>query len=445
MRVLTRDERGSALVIAMLALLILTILAGAVLETALQSRQQSTQNRGRQGALAAANAGLSAAEFRLSQYAGADPTQCFTTQNAGPPVAGVCAAFGPASAGNGENYTYYVSPALSQSDSCAGLWVQAPSGQTIVQRCITAIGTAHGEKARVQVRVAGYQLSSQFPVNGILALNSFTTSGTFSVNGDIGSNGNVSGSGSFAVQGTVYYVPPATVTAPCTLPSCTKTPQSTAYGVPATSDGPYQASASSNDNASIAWPSGVYDPVKRTVVATNKVGTAAAPLVIPSGTYNFCRFQFNNDTYLTLAPGGHVHIYIDSPARSGSGCASGTGDVSVTGKLDFENPSGDPTALQIEAYGNPGGTPTTFKLNNALNSSSSPFTGTIFAPNSAFTTTNVFSMNGAIVANTFTSSNSVAFTAGNLSGLASGSAIQYAPAAWQQCRSAPTANPTAAC
>ena len=445
MRVLSRDQRGSTLVVAMLALLILTILGGAVLAAATQDRHQSTQNRGRQAALAAANAGLTAAEFRLSQATGLDPTQCFTTGNAGAPVGGNCPAFGPADAGAGESYTYYVSPALAQSDPCVGLWVQPPPGKTIKQRCVTAIGTANGEKARVQARVVGYKLTAQFPVSGILGVSSFTTSGSFSVNGDIGSNGNISGSGSFAVQGKIHYVPPATVGAPCSAPACTTTSEPAAYSFPAPDDTAYQASAASNNNAAIPWPAGVYTASGRTVSASNKVGTAASPIVIPSGTYNFCEFQFNNDTYLAIAPGSQVHIYIDSPARSGSGCASGTGDITVTGKLNWTNPTGDPAALQIEAYGNPSGTPTPIKFNNALNSGSSPFVGTIYAPNSAFTTTNVFTMTGAITAKTFTASNTVSFTAGDLSGLGNWNAIQYAPAAFQVCRSAAGTSPAAGC
>lgn len=446
MRALRTNEQGSALVVAMAVLGLVSVMIGTLWTLGVQFGQAAGNDRDGIRAFAAADAGMRGARYRLNAT-GAPSAQCFTTQGVEADAGGICPGQTD-DQGNGTSSTYYVSPVLSASSPCAGLYVQPVNGTPVPQRCITSIGTAHGITRRVQARVAAYAANPWFPVNGITALSSFTTSGTFSTTGDIGSNGNISQSGSPSDGGNVYYVPPASAS----CGSCTRVSQATRFSVPPPDASTYQATAASNGNAAIAWPSGVYTPSTRVVSASGTVGSAASPIVIPSGTYNFCRFQFSNTTYLTLAPGARVQIYIDSPYRAGSGCPNGTGDINVTGQMSFNNPSGDPANLLIDVYGNPSvnasppsGSPTVIKFNNVLNASSSPFAAQLFAPNSSFTTTNTFSMVGPVTSYSFTSSNTSSFGAGS-AGAGSGGKPTYFLAGWRQCSSAVTGpDPAAGC
>lgn len=59
------------------------------------------------------------------------------------------------------------------------------------------------------------------------------------------------------------------------------------------------------------------------------------------GTYVFCSVNLLNGGRLALAPGAAVKIYIDSPERPGSTCASGTGFVRAQNSNGINWPGGD--------------------------------------------------------------------------------------------------------
>ena len=450
MRTVIRRERGTALPIALIVLSVIAMLSAVVALSAIQSNTGSTRDRAGKAALAAANAGLQAAVYRLSET-GALPADCFTTQGVAPGAGGLCPGHTD-SVGNGASYTYYVSPELGASGGCTGLYVQGPAGQPVQQRCITAIGTADGVTRRVQQRVVSYKASAPFLVSGILSLGDAKASGTFNFSGDFESNAKIDLPSSGSLNGTtIHYGPGGSAKAPACGAGCSIVAEPVPYTVPPDDPSVYAASAtpSGNNNAAIQWqPSDAYDPATRRVNESAQVGTAASPVVIPSGVYNFCEFKFTNKTYLALAPGAQVRIYIDSPYRSGSGCASGTGEISFSNATQINNPSQDPGALQFYVYGDPADpSRTPVKVTNTISGAPDiPLYAQIYAPNSDFSTTNILTMVGGIVAATYTSSNTVNFTGAAGGASNAGAAVPYYPAAWHECPHSPSgADPGSGC
>lgn len=437
---LTQEEDGFVLATAVMLLGVIMLITIASVTAATTFSHTSGADRNAKRALAAAQAGTAIATYRLNAI-GASQTQCFAD---GAIDLGSCPKLATGNLGNNASYDYYVSPPLTSSTPCAGLWVQ--SVKALLQRCVTVIA-----QRRVQQRIVAYAAPPRWPINGMLGLNGITGSGVVQITGDIGSNGpmKLPTSGS-SITGTVR---PGTSTSTYAGPTPTggvANPPPAPYAASVDSSA-FANSATTNDNASLnPLPTNLSLNQYREVGATNKVGTATAPWTLQSGTYNFCQMSFNNDTYIALAPGARVHIYIDSPYRSGSGCRTNTGNVSFTGKLSWENSSNDPTALQIDVYGDPNCSTascgSSVKFNNTLNTSNGPFYGTINAPQSTFTNTNVANFAGGIVANQITLSNTFVFNAQGLAGTSGSGTEQYYAAAWKECPSHPTtSDPTSGC
>jgi hypothetical protein len=450
MRAVIRRQQGTALPIAMMVLAAVGTLSAMVALSSVQSSTSSKRDRGAKAALAAANAGVQAGIYRLT-HAGALSANCFTTVQVPPGADGVCPGQSE-SLGNGASYTYYISPVLGPAGGCTGLYVQGPSGQPAIQRCVTGTGTAIGVTRRVQERVAAYRYTSPFPLNGILSLGDAKATGTFNFSGDFEGNGKIELPSGGSLNGaTIHYVPGGSATAPTCGTGCTIVQEPSPYTVPPVDPALYAASASSsgNDNAAISWqPPAAYDPATRRVNYSGQVGSAGSPVVIPSGTYNFCEVKFSNKTYIALAPGAQVKIYIDSPYRSGSGCPAGTGEISFSNATQINNPSHDPGALQFFVYGDPADPKQTpVKITNTISGEPDvPLYAQIYAPNSAFSTTNVLTMVGGIVAATYTSSNTVNFSGAQGGASNDGAAVPYYVAAWHECPHSPSgADPGSGC
>ena len=422
------------MVLVIVVLAIAGTLATTVLLQAMGASDSTNHESAATRALAAANAGLHAATYRLSSV-GAANAECFTTTGVAP-SGGACPTWSD-STGNGASYTYEVGPALTASDPCAGTWVQSVA--STVQRCITSIGTAAGVQRRVQQRVIAHAVDTSFPVNGVFSRTTLQMSGSADVTGDLAANGDISLSGSAAVDGTVSYVPPATFSGACASPGCTLVARPSPFSAGGVDAQAFANAAASNDNAAIAWPSGVYTAATREVSSSSPVGSAGSPVDLPTGVYSFCRVAFSQSVNLRVPDGDRVTIYLDSPDRPGSSCPSGTGDLTVSGPFTLLNPSGEAANLQVFAYGDPGGTLRPFTFSQTVNSAGSPLTALIHAPNSRFASSNVAHFKGGLVAGQIQTSNSFTF-AGDV-GTAQQTSIspRYFPTGWRTCgRAAPS-------
>src|SRR6478672_7687441 len=126
MHALTRRlvaEDACVMVVTVLVIAIVLVLSTALVGTAVLTSNHGFQDRAQKTAIAAANAGLQAATYRLSNqgelHSSQDP-KCFTTTFVSP-SGGICPGQTD-TLGNGAQYTYYVSPTFTQAEnSCTGL------------------------------------------------------------------------------------------------------------------------------------------------------------------------------------------------------------------------------------------------------------------------------------------------------------------------------------
>ena len=408
------------MVIVMTVIFLILAFGATVLTGAMQGEQSSTTNRNSSQALAAAQAGLDVALYRLNRMSNVtSDVQCLAgslgvTQLA-LAVGGWCgpvdsaAGAGPALA-NGTTYKYWETNVLATGSKC-GL-VAAIMNGTTHQRCIVAVGTSGGVTRRIVQLVKGTSRTTSV-VNGILSYGAFTTSGGLTLTGDIGSNGNVAMSGSgINVHGAVQYVPPHTFTQPN---GCTSCGQGTPKGAPFAPSVPdptaFALSQVGNKNASLGLGS-AYNAATRELGGSN-VGSSGSPIVFTSGVYNFCNVDLSGQTYLKVPAGETVTIYIDSPFRPASGCAAGKGNFKLPNQMSWINENSDPGSLQIIAYGNPagiGGLPA-FQMSSGSNGANDPFAAIVNAPASNFTTAGPLAMAGQITAGSVTLNNPVTLNA----------------------------------
>ena len=48
--------------------------------------------------------------------------------------------------------------------------------------------------------------------------------------------------------------------------------------------------------------------------------TITGSLTLGGGTYNFCKVTLGNNSFISIAPGTKIRLFLDSPDRAGSGC-----------------------------------------------------------------------------------------------------------------------------
>ena len=426
-----RGEAGFVLVMTLMMLVVLIGLVGTVgvssIDTSRTSNQVTLHNR----AYAVATAGLQTALFRLNQNGG-------TTGATG-------------SLGNGTSYSYSISTLSSQASTCAGLWVQS-SGQGVQQDCITSTGTVGGYSTKVQDRIVAYTpVVSPFPVNGLFAVNSFTVGQNFTdTSGDIASNGQMSFGGGASVSGKLEYLstyPPSGIT--CTG-TCTPVIEPSAITVPsttATAPSAYAAAATSNNDSTITAATWSADDFTYTAATQQISGGngSASPVTFQPGKYYYCDFSADStngvelDAAASATAANPVIIYIDSPSRSGSSCASGTGNFSGgKNNLTLNNLSGNAGAFQIYVYGTPGCTTTCASV---LSKNGGTYTDVdIFAPNSQYSDKNNSSLTGDFVIGSFTEGNNASFTYQSATGGSGGNGglAVYYPSAQQICTTGST-------
>jgi hypothetical protein len=162
---------------------------------------------------------------------------------------------------------------------------------------------------------------------------------------------------------------------------------------------PFAVSATANSNSTIPAGFGYSSPNRMLAVPGN------ADLVLASGDYNFCEIQMANNATLRAATGARVRIYVDSPARPGSGCPGGSGRVNANNATSIFNPS-PAGQLEIYQYGTsvptPAGAPPPPTTCNNDFTYKNGLTGTaassfyLYAPNSVVDITTSSPMGGAI-------------------------------------------------
>lgn len=443
-----RAEHGSAMIVALLVMTVVAMLAAVSVGAAVQNSGSGRRDANEKSALEAAESGLQVATYRLNTLA-PDLAHCVGDAVALPGGNGTCAS-STYTLGNGSSYQYNTTAALGSGASCVGPTLT--SSLTVSQRCVTAVGTTNGVTQRAQIRIAAYTATPLFEYAGLSGLKSITTSGNVNVNGAVASNGTITTSGnvsvgsvvlgpsgSFKHSGNVSYGQTTNLTSPIVLDPVNPgtSNQTSLSGCPARAAAGFP---SCNDDYRITngqtTPKTVpYDQVSSVSynASTRSLSMSGnSSWTIGGSIYNFCSINVSGNASISLAPGVKAEIIIDSPDDPGSGCPAGSGSASFSGNTSWTNPTQDPTALQILAYG----------LNNgsaSVNlSGNTAFYGVVYAPQSTVNASGNAGFNGAIAGNVVNFSGN-AFnweqSAGTLQATSNG---VYYRTAWGQCTPSPS-------
>ena len=500
-----RDQAGIALPVALAVLVITILLASVAAAIAIDTSRLSNSDTYSKSAIAAADAGARTAIYRLSAFH-PDGTHCPDPNNDavgtnGAPTTTLCAPQSQ-TLGNGAQFTYWVSGALTQSSACDGSWMSSVLA-VLQQRCVTAIGTANGVSARIQERVATYTSWAAFPT-ALFGTKSVTInnnvdiiSDTTGVHALIGTNGYLNaaqnGGGTTIIDG--YQLPPGAsmnlgqnvtntgpttgIGAPYPVPTAvnpgytwenTFSPYNTVGTFQGgTCSGSGAAWQQTNCNYRINCPSlsscdphtGTihFDPVGRTLYLANN-----SSLTLGGGYYNFCSLDLQNNSVLAIAPapGTQTSIYIDSPSDPNSGLSGSStnppcstsnsaqgvapGTLTMTQNSTL-NPGGDALNANLYVYGDPADDPPTNQV-SLLNNGSSAFTLQAPYSNVNMSPSNNSVFKGAIVGYTVTLGQASHFTYEADTGPIQNNALTvYYRAFYEQCPAQPSSSgdPTSGC
>ena len=451
------QEDGSAMIVAITVLLVVTMLATVTVATAVQTNLSTRRDANYKNAAEAAEAGLQIADYRLNLL---DPSssQCVGDAVASPGTNGWCQS-SSYTLGNGSSYQYYMTPVMSSGATCIGLTI---SSTDVNQRCITAVGTSNGVTARSQIRTGAFAATPLFPDAGVIGLKAVTMSGNASVTGSAASNVSVSQTGNANSSGIILG-PAATyshsgkasggaitkLTSPIVLDpvnpgtsnqtSLATCPARQAAGYPSCNDD-YRIV-----NGLAKTPVTPYDQSTGNVTfsSTTRVLKLSgnSSLTLGGGLYNFCEVDMSGGATLTLASSVMTEIFIDSPDDPGSGCASGTGNLNMSGGSSWINSSGNPLAAQFYVYGLNNGSATVTLTGNANMS------GVVYAPQSQVTLSGNGSLTGGLAGLNVTITGNGFNWDGRSATIQATTAGIYYRTGWAQCSPSPTSstNPGSGC
>jgi len=444
-RLAQQSGLATPVVVAVMAVVSLLAAGGAL--AALGASDGATEDRRAKRALAAAEAGVQEAAYRLAALR-PDKTKCLGAGGtAVTPVAGECATPVTGSVAADTTFAYHATPALPTGAACADLPTLA-SDPTSTDHCVTSTGTVTGIKRRLQARVRVTR-TTIFGVIGLLGLDGVNIENSGKVWSDVGSNGLVRGGNSTEIYGDVMV--PSTAPDPTISGSTPDIVEMPAPWALAQTD----FAPASNNNAALpaalgtAWNAG-----SREAVLSGKSYT------LPAGTYLMCELWIDQSVDIHLSGASStspVRIFVDSPDRPGSICAAGRGRVCMDNSIKFNRP-GNAAALEIYVYGSqahcqagrPGmpfqassyRTDAPVVLNNSVD-----FNGTIYAPTSAVRLNNSIKMDGGIAARSIYLENSVDFLNPDSVKVKPPAVGPVRRLSWVECRSRPTsaADPESGC
>jgi Tfp pilus assembly protein PilX len=423
------SEDGMTLIISLAVLVIVGLLAGLVITTAAGTNRITRDDTNEGAALAAANAGLAVAAYRLNML-GPDSAHCVTTV-VNLPTSALCPIDGPETLGNGSSFEFQVTPALT-TGGCAGQTVTNAT-TPVTDRCVTSIGTANGATARSQARIDAWAASPIFPYAGITGLNGIAISNNAQVNGALASNGKIT----ISNNATVGAIALGGGTGTLSTSNGVTTGAVTDVGRIGAAAVPVGNAPTVNSNARItsgqdASSGGVtYTALTRTLTVSNN-----ASLTLGGTVYDFCNLTMANNASLTIAATVQTEIIIDSPDDPNSGgCPAGSGKLQIGNNSIVTTLSGKATALQIYVYGtNDGKNVVDFSNNGAT-------FATIFAPQSTVNLSNNGAFTGAVLGLQVNELNNFTFNYGSdATSLSATSQGMYYRSAWVQCPSAPTSS-----
>jgi Tfp pilus assembly protein PilX len=458
-----KRQEGVALPAATGMLMVLGLLVVGFLTVALRANEASVQDRSSKDALAAAEAGLEMAIYRLNmlnQSAPANAANCLTITWV-VPTDGRCPAR-TESLGNGAQFSYHVTPATPAGT--AGCVTLPGLTTSTLDRCITSTGMVNGVRRRLQTRVMSQPTIPAFNRVGLIGKTLVQAYNSAKLISDVGSNERVVFSNSVNVEdnpsidvagrvllytgGTYQYQNSVKIdggTQTVTTPFNLTTPD-------------FEAPEVTNNNAALpdwVFEGGFANRNRRRLQLLN-----SEEYTMPPGTYHFCNVELGNSVKLRFshAGGARTRIYVDSPSRPGSVCANQAqpaGTFTADNSVQINKEVGErEELLDIYMYGTPYNdtrpmypwcepihhpNQTATCRSDVMLDNSVDFYGGIYAPNSTIQAHNSTKIWGALAADKLLFFNSVDFT---LTGEMKNRPPEGAGAAerrgWAECRPLPT-------
>jgi len=442
------NESGFILPTVLMVLVIVTILAATTVTVAVKSSSSTTRDGNVKASLAAAEAGLQLATYRINALKPKE-NQCIQSSET-PEVKGesepCVSGLESVALGNGASFKYYNTIALAKGE-CAGATVVKVA--SIEKRCITSEGIVNGVSphTRVQTLVESAVGEALFKVKGILGLEEVLVSGSVKATAVVASNHKIVGEGSAAFEKGFEICPGGKFEPPAgkernksgvtvdgvggekaAPEGYEKTRSASECPIPGTIPAVHANAAENEDNriASGEDPNTGEPNVKYTPSTFGLEVGAKVNLTLKGSKYYFCKFVASNDGIVKIASGAKVEIFIDSHEDYASCPSSGSSVFKIEGNAHLENPNGA-SALLIEVAGKG---PVAIENSGSLNAN-------IYAPEAEVILSGKGTLTGAIVGK------KVHLTAGsfiyaeedqnfNVGGSSSGS---YTRKAWTQCSS----------
>jgi Tfp pilus assembly protein PilX len=431
MRTFFKSQDGIALPLASAMLMIIGILVVGVFTIGLSANEMSIEDRSAKRALAAAEAGLQTAIYRLnglSQTPSAIRTvSCLTDTWVAPEEGGQCPGR-TESLGNGATFTYYVT-FEGGAAGCVGVPGKATTAQ---DRCITSVGTVGGVTRRVQMRVVSQPTIYPFNQVGLIGKSLVYAYNSAKLISDVGSNAsvvfhnsvNVEDNAAIDVDGKVMILTGGTYTYANSVKIDGGTQTITTPFELAMPD--FEAVENSNNNSTLgidlgsAWNAG-----------TRRIHITSGEKTIRPGTYHVCNVELGNSVKLKFSHtgGARTAIYVDSPSRPDSMCAGQAdpaGTFTADNSVEINKEVGErEELLDIYMYGTPYNDTRSmynwcepihqpnqaatcrsdFMLDNSVN-----LYGGVYAPNTSIQAHNSAKIWGALAADKLLFFNSVDFT-----------------------------------
>jgi Tfp pilus assembly protein PilX len=326
-----KNEDGVAMPVMTWMLVVVSLLVTGFFTVSLQLSDTTNKDRSSKRALAAAEAGLQTAVYRLNNLA-VPEAQCLVGQTAQPTVPGAgqnCNPSAPEDLGSGATFQYYVTPTFANLGANAAC-VSLPTQQSApTDRCITSIGMVNGVRRRLQVRVTNLPGPPAFNQIGLLGKTQVYAGNSSKMWSDVGSNGNVHFGnsaelhqvGSIDVDGGVLRGPGSTYTTEGSGQKIAANPNFTF--VPAFEFPPIDFEAAQAVALNLTTPN--WSPPSGSSY-TGNTGLNRGQLTvnstseIPPGTYLFCRVHIKDGAQWRFHGTQPTRIYVDSPTRVGSPC-----------------------------------------------------------------------------------------------------------------------------
>lgn len=471
-------ETGFVLPASIAVLLVITLLGAAAISASVSTSKSTMRDESSKAALEAAEAGLRVATYRLN-VTGPASEEC---------LAGYALVSKPTSEatqcesaeealGNNGSYLYWTSTELKKGGGCVGIIMtdaelERLKNEGIAQRCVTSVGTVSGVKARVQARVSSFTARPVFPIAAMIAKEKLTMEGHSSLKGAVASNGKITSEGSASQEGGCVLGPSGSfegIKSTCEAVS-QRTPEEGKIVVAAIQPGSSAKSSPTGEcneqaeplyNCNFLIENGIANAeagkeVKKPADGISAKGSGKVGIEYKSSTremsmntgswtlngylYNFCNFNATGNSQISVNPGIKAVIFIEAPEKEepGSGCPEGSGKFEFSGTVN--NPSGNPTALQIYVYGKG---PVTY--NGNVNTSL-----VLDAPNASVKLTGNATITGGIIGNEITTSGNFSFIwskeVEKLKAGTAGATTSYYRTAWAQCATNYSAgSPTSGC